>query len=218
MNMKGDLLSEHTKNAGGAKAKGPKNAKAAGSKTASGGKANTGERAGAKKVLDSRSVMTQLVLPRDSNSRWGLYGGKLMDWIDCLGSVVAMRHSDRRTVTAAIESLSFLSRINLGDIVIMDGWVNYVGRTSMEVEVSVEVEDLKTGERRRACDAFLTYVAIDDDGKPVEVPGLRLETAEEKRRWNEARSRAAVRAASKIHESARIRAEQEGEKRKKSKG
>ena len=133
--------------------------------------------------------MTQIVLPRDSNSRWGLYGGKLMDWIDSLGAVVAMRHSNQRTVTAAIESLSFLSRINLGDIVIMEGWVNYVGRTSMEVEVGVEVEDLKTGERRRACDAFLTYVAIDDDGKPVEVPGLELATDAERKRWRAAEKR-----------------------------
>lgn len=142
-----------------------------------------------KKVSDSRSVVTHIVLPRDANARFGLYGGKLMDWIDSLGSIVAMRHSNSRVVTAAIERLDFLSRINLGDIVIMDGWINYAGRTSMEVEVKVDVEDLKTGERRHACNAILTYVGIDEEGKPKEVPRLILESEEEQKRWMEAERR-----------------------------
>ena len=142
-----------------------------------------------KKVSESRSIATQLVLPRDSNSRWGLYGGKLVDWIDSIGTVVAMRHCNRRVVTASIESLDFLSRVNLGDIVIMEGWVNHTGNTSMEVEVKVDVENWKNAEKRHACNAILTYVAIDDNGTPVEIPPLELTTDAEKKRWRAAEKR-----------------------------
>ena len=146
-----------------------------------------------KTVKDSLTVMTQIVLPRDTNNFGSLYGGKLLDWIDIVGSTVAMRHADNRVVTASIDSLHFLHPIKRGDIVILTGWINYVGRTSMEIEVNVEAEDPLTDKRKKTCTAYLTYVAVDKEGNPVPVPRLRLETDDEKLRWKQAIERRKVR-------------------------
>lgn len=146
-----------------------------------------------KTVKESYTIMTQTVLPRDANSYGQLYGGKLVDWIDQIGAIVAVKHSESKVVTASIDSLHFLSPIHVGDIVTLHAWINYVGRTSMEVEVHVEVENPIKGERKHACTAYLTYVAIDDQGRPKEVPRLKLETEEERRRFEEARKRREIR-------------------------
>ncbi len=146
-----------------------------------------------KTVKDSYTIMTQLVLPRDTNNFGNLYGGKLLDWIDIVGSTVAMRHSDGRVVTASIDSLNFLHPIKQGHVVILRGWINLVGNTSMEVEVNVESENPITDERLKTCTAYLTYVAVDELGRPVRVPRLKLLTDEEKRRWSEAQERRRIR-------------------------
>ncbi len=147
----------------------------------------------ARRVKDSYTIMTQLVLPKDTNTMRTLYGGKLVDWIDIVGSTVAMRHSRHRVVTASIDRLDFYSPIHLGDIVILEAWINFVGNTSMEVEVRVTKENPLTGEQKHTCTAYLTYVALDENGKPTRVPRLILETEEEKRRWKEAEERRKLR-------------------------
>lgn len=151
----------------------------------------------AKRVKDSYTIMTHAVLPRDTNTHGRLYGGKLVDWIDQLGAIVAVKHSNSRVVTASIDSLHFLAPINMGDIVTLHGWINYVGRSSMEVEVHVEVENPVKGRYEHACTAYLTYVAIGEDGKPREVPRIKFETEEERKRFEEAKQRREIRLRSK---------------------
>jgi len=142
-----------------------------------------------KTVKESYTITTHVVLPRDAGT-WGqLYGGKLMDWIDQIGAMVAAKHAESKVVTASIDSLHFLSPIRVGDLVTLHAWINYVGKTSMEVEVHVEVDNPITKQKVHACTAYVTYVAVDDNGKPREVPRLKLETEEEKRRYEEAKRR-----------------------------
>ncbi|MGQ4892496.1 MAG: acyl-CoA thioesterase [Candidatus Njordarchaeia archaeon] len=142
-----------------------------------------------KTVKESYTIATHPVLPRDSNSFGMLYGGKLLEWIDQLGGIVAFKHANSRVVTASIDSLHFLAPIEVGEVVMLHGWINYVGRTSMEVDVHVEVVNPVKNIQKHACTAYLTYVAIDEDGRPREVPRLKLETEEEKKRFEEGKKR-----------------------------
>lgn len=142
-----------------------------------------------KRVSESRSAMTQTVFPNDVNNNGTLYGGRLLNWIDTLGSIVAKRHSRSAVVTVSIDSLSFLNPARQQDIVMLEAWVNFVGTSSMEIEVRVVSENPFTADRTKNCRAFLTYVAMDDEGKPKKVPGLILETDEEKLRFEAAKER-----------------------------
>ena len=135
-----------------------------------------------RKVSDSRTIMTQTVFPNDVNNNGTLYGGRLLDWIDTLGGIVAKRHSRSNIVTVSIDSLNFLNPIYQRDIVYLEACVNFVGSTSMEIEVRVTSEKPLTGEITKTCRAFLTYVAIGENGKPKKVPKLILETEEERKR------------------------------------
>ncbi len=133
--------------------------------------------------------MTEIVFPNDVNNHGTLYGGRLLDWIDAIAGIVAKRHCRSGVVTASIDSLNFLNPIRQRDIVNLESWVNYVGKTSMEIEVRVTSENPISGERRKTCRAFLTYVAVDSDGHPIEVPRLELRDEEEKSRANLAKKR-----------------------------
>jgi acyl-CoA hydrolase len=144
-------------------------------------------------VSASRTSMTQRVFPNDVNNTGTLYGGRLLDWIDSLGGIVATRHSRSSIVTASIDSLSFLNPIRQRDIVMLEAWVNIVGRTSMEIEVRVTSENPITAEIRKTCRAFLTYVATDENGKPKQIPQLILSTDEERDRYEKAKERRAER-------------------------
>ena len=142
-----------------------------------------------KKVEESRTTMTQTVFPNDVNNNGTLYGGRLLDWIDTIAGIVAKRHCRSGVVTASIDSLNFLNPIRQRDIVNLESWVNFVGRTSMEIEVRVTSEDPITGEIRKTCRAFLTYVAVDTSGNPVEVPRIELLNEEEEKRAEFAKKR-----------------------------
>lgn len=134
--------------------------------------------------------MTQTVFPNDVNNNGTLYGGQLLNWIDMLAGIVAKRHArSYSVVTASIDSLSFLHPIYQRDIVTLDAWVNYVGRTSMEIEVRVTSENPVSGDVKKTCRAFLTYVAIGKDGEPMNVPPLVIETEEERTRHLNAQER-----------------------------
>jgi acyl-CoA hydrolase len=137
--------------------------------------------------------MTQIVMPTHTNQRGSLFGGVIVQWIDVSAAVAAMRHAGSNVVTASIDRLDFLSPVNLGDVVLLQAQVNYAGRTSMEVGCRVEVENPITRERRYTTKAYLTFVALDEHNLPVQVPKLVLKTAEERRRFRDARDRRADR-------------------------
>jgi acyl-CoA hydrolase len=141
----------------------------------------------------SRVVMTETVLPQDGNALGTAFGGRIAQWIDIAAAIACQRHCRHRVVTASMDDLHFLQPIRVGMIVELRAQVNAAFRTSMEAGVRIESEDPLTGERRHACTAFLTFVAQDDDGKPVEVPPLDLETAEDRQRHADAHERRAIR-------------------------
>jgi acyl-CoA hydrolase len=141
----------------------------------------------------SRVGTVQIVLPGLTNSHGTVFGGMLMQWIDITAAVAAGRHSGGPVVTASMDRLHFLAPVQLGEVVTLQAQVNFVGRTSMEVGVRVFAESHPGNDRRQATRAYLTFVAVDDNGRPREVPALILRTANDKRRFAEAGRRRAVR-------------------------
>jgi acyl-CoA hydrolase len=136
---------------------------------------------------DTRCVMTQIVMPMHTNGIAGvLFGGVMMEWIDVCAGVAAMRLAQGAVVTASIDRLDFLSPVQVGEVVLLQAQVNYTARTSMEVGCRVETEDMRTGNRRYVTKAYLTFVAIDDHGRPRPVPTLELDHAENIRRHHDA--------------------------------
>ena len=135
---------------------------------------------------ESMVEMTELVLPNDTNLLGNLLGGRLMHLIDVAGAMAAQRHSNRVVVTASIDSVDFRNPVKQGRAVILRAKVTWVGRTSMEVAVEVFSEDFLTGEQEFTSKAYLTFVAVDSEGKPEEVCGLRPETEEEKQEFEAA--------------------------------
>jgi acyl-CoA hydrolase len=125
--------------------------------------------------------MVQLVLPNDANTLGNVLGGLVLHWIDLAAAIVAHRHSRSETVTASIDQVSFLAPIRVGQLAHIGARMTYTGRTSMEIRVDVQSEDLLTGERRQTSTAYVTFVAIDKSGRPKPVPPLLTETEEERR-------------------------------------
>lgn len=146
-----------------------------------------------KSVRTSQVEMTEMVLPNDTNRLGNLLGGRLMHMIDIAAAIAASRHTNRVCVTASVDELNFLHPIREGEVLTLQASVNRAFTTSMEVGVRVTAENLLTGERKHANTAYLTFVAIDDDGRPVRVPPIMPETDEERRRYEDALSRRAHR-------------------------
>lgn len=153
-----------------------------------------------KRVRESRIVMAQVMNPQDANPAGNVHGGVIMKLIDTAAGSVAVRHARANAVTASIDRLDFHHPVFIGDFVTFRAGLNLVGRTSMEVGVRVESENLVTGERRHTASAYMTFVALDKNGKPMPLPPLILETEEEKRRNREARARRQTRLAEKTKE------------------
>jgi acyl-CoA hydrolase len=137
-------------------------------------------------VRDSKSEMTQLVLPNDANPLGALLGGTLMHWIDLGGALAAHRHARSYVVTASIDHLDFLVPVRVGDLVILRSSVNRAFRTSMEIGVKVWVENYLAGTRRHVSSAYLTFVAVDGHSSHLPVPPVVPETEEEMRRFEDA--------------------------------
>jgi len=137
-------------------------------------------------VNRSHVFMTELVLPNDTNQLGNLLGGRLMHWIDIAAAIAAQRHCGRVCVTASVDELDFHTPIKLGEIVTLQASLNRAFRSSMEVGVLVTAQGLGSAQERRANNAYLTFVAIDDHGHPVQVPPVIPETEDEKRRYEEA--------------------------------
>lgn len=145
-----------------------------------------------KSVKDSYAEQVQILTQKDMNGYNRLFGGRLMEWIDIVASVVARRHSGRNVTTAVVDTLTFRAPAHLNDTVILCGRITYVGRTSMEVCVETYVEHLDSS-RTLINTAYVIIIAIDENEKPVEVPHLKLETEEEKAEWALAEKRAEIR-------------------------
>jgi acyl-CoA hydrolase len=139
-----------------------------------------------KPVKDSQVEMTELVIPNDTNRLGNLLGGRLMHWIDIAAAIAASRHTNRVCVTASLDELHFHHPVKQGEVVILRASVNRVFRTSLEVGVRVTKENLLTGERKHTNTAYLTFVAIDDEGKPVAAIPVKPEKSLEKRRYRDA--------------------------------
>jgi acyl-CoA hydrolase len=148
-------------------------------------------------VRESRSDYTYIAMANDANPLGNVLGGRIMHLVDICGWLAAQRHSRRTAVTAAIDQMSFVHPVPIGQLVILRSSVNRVFRTSMEVGVKVWVEDQETGEVRHTSSAYLTFVAIGENGMPVAVAPLIAESEEEKRRYHEAGRRRAQRLAAR---------------------
>ena len=140
-------------------------------------------------VRESISEYSEFALPNDANTLGNVLGGKVMHLVDLAAALAAVRHSRCAVVTASVDHMNFLHQIHIGQLIILRSSVNRVFRTSMEVGVRVEVENLVSGEIRHTSSAYLTFVAIDKTGNRVAVPQVIPETEEEKRRYEEAGER-----------------------------
>ena len=152
-----------------------------------------------KRIRESAVVMAQIMNPRDSNPAGNIHGGVIMYMIDNAAGAAASRHARSQVVTASIDRLDFHHPVYIGDFVTLRASVNFVGRTSMEVGVRVEAEN-RLGIRHHTASAYMTMVALDENGRPKPIPSLILETDEERRRNVEAKDRSETRRAEKTKE------------------
>lgn len=141
-----------------------------------------------KRAADSFTTQVQVLTQANLNGYSRLFGGQLMSWMDIVAAVTARRHSGQNVTTASVTDLSFHAPAYANDTVVLTGELVYVGRTSMEVAVSVYVEAL-SGKRTLINEARFIMVALDENERPTEVPGLLLETEEQRRKWDEAAAR-----------------------------
>jgi uncharacterized protein (TIGR00369 family) len=142
-----------------------------------------------KTVKETAVIMAEIMNPKDCNMAGNIHGGTIMKLIDTAAGAVAVRHARSNAVTASIDRLDFHYPVYPGDIVTCRASANFVGKTSMEIGVHVETENLVTGDVRHTATAYLTFVALDKAGRPIELPPLICETEEEKRRHDDAAKR-----------------------------
>jgi acyl-CoA hydrolase len=148
-------------------------------------------------VESTRSEYAEFCLPNDTNMLGNMLGGHVMHLVDLCGAIAAIRHARGAVVTASIDQMTFLHPIHIGELVRLKSQVNRVFRTSMEVGVKVWVENLRTAEIRHTSSAYLTFVALDNDGKKIPVEPITPSTSEDIRRYGEAAERRAYRLAQK---------------------
>ena len=155
----------------------------------------------ARAVRESQHEASQLMMPQHANVLGNVFGGVVLSMMDTTAAVSAIRHARRVCVTVSVDRVDFREPIHVGDLLIMKSSVNFVGRTSMEIGVRVETENLLTGVRLHTNSCYLTFVAIDRNGTPVPVPPLQPETPDEIRRHDAARARRERRLHERISEA-----------------
>ena len=146
-----------------------------------------------KHIADSEVTLHQFMMPEHANPLGNVHGGIIMKLVDEAGGLCAMRHAQRPAVTIAIDSMTFHSPVHVGNLLTLKASIHYVGNTSMEVGVRVVAENPLSGQEMHTNSALLVYVALDDDGRPVKVPGIVLENDKQRRRWEAAKERQAER-------------------------
>ena len=137
-------------------------------------------------VAESQSERSEIIFPADANALGNLFGGRLMQYIDLVGAIAAYRHARAHVVTASMDHIDFIAPVHVGDLLILKSTLNRAFRTSMEVGVKVWVEHTVDGSLRHVASAYLTFVAVDRQGRRVRVPPLETETEEDKRRYHDA--------------------------------
>jgi uncharacterized protein (TIGR00369 family) len=155
-----------------------------------------------KRVRESSILMAQVMNPQDANPAGNVHGGFIMMLIDTAAGAAAIKHSRSNCVTASVDRLDFHNPVFIGDLVTLRSGLNYTGKSSMEIGVRVESQNLLTGEIRHTVSAYLTLVALDKNGKPTAIPPLILETPDEQRRNREAQARREARLREKTKEKA----------------
>lgn len=141
--------------------------------------------------------MTEIVLPEDSNPEGSVFGGRVLALIDKCAAIVGMRHARSEVVTVALDSVVFLSKVRVGNVLLLEGRINAAFGSSMEIEVSVHAENAQTGERKLTTTALVTIVTVDPSGKPIRAPALLAESDEERARAAAAARRRAARLAAR---------------------
>ena len=157
----------------------------------------------AKPVSASKTILSMQMLPVDANPMGNVHGGTILKLVDTSAAVAALLHARTNIVSASIDRMDFYRPVYVGDLLILKACVNYSGRTSMEVGVRIEAENLKTGKVTHTGSSYVTYVALDEKGRPTPVPQAIPETAEEKRRWREGKERREQRIKERARRSAK---------------
>ncbi|MGA2666166.1 MAG: acyl-CoA thioesterase [Nitrososphaerales archaeon] len=159
------------------------------------GRAIDAGRPGGRPVSESVTTSVRIMMPADANIRGNVFGGAIMKYMDEIAAVAAFRHARKNVVTASIDRMNFIAPVYLGNLLVLKASVNYVGRTSMEIGVRMEAEDLRSGRITHVGSCFLTYVALDDEGRPTSIEPVIPVTDDEKRRYREAATRRQIREA-----------------------
>ena len=152
---------------------------------------------------ESEAVMSELMMPQHANIMGNVFGGVVLSLVDRVAAVAAIRHSRRPCVTVSVDKVDFREPINVGELLTAHARVNFAGRTSMEVGVKIIAENVLTGVCRHTNSCYVTYVALDDQGVPTEVPPIVPETADEKRRYERAAQRRASRVMDRRYDQGR---------------
>ena len=152
---------------------------------------------------ESEAVMTELMMPNHANIMGNVFGGHILSLVDRAAAVSAIRHARRACVTVSVDKVDFREPIHVGELVTAYARVNFAGRTSMEVGVKIIAENVLSGDRRHTNSCYVTYVALDENGQPTEVPPIVPETPDEKRRYDRASKRRANRVMERRYDQGR---------------
>lgn len=143
--------------------------------------------------VESETVMSELMMPQHANTMGNVFGGVILSLVDRVAAVCAIRHARRQCVTVSVDKVDFREPIHVGELITAYARVNFAGHTSMEVGVRIVAENVLSGEQRHTNACYVTYVALDENGQPAEVPPIVPQTAEEKHRYERAAQRRAAR-------------------------
>ena len=152
---------------------------------------------------ESETVMSELMMPNHANIMGNVFGGVILSLVDRIAAVCAIRHAKQQCVTVSVDKVDFKEPIHVGELVTGFARVNYAGKTSMEVGVKIIAEDLISGTKRHTNSCYVTYVALDDKGRPAPVPPIEPETPDEKRRYERAAKRRASRVMDRRYDQGR---------------